>query len=525
MITDIDKVCYGTSLDTVSLDETKNSFSAPNPFPLQLGLHPTLSLGEKCRSHSTSTSRCHRMLYDFSNDLYTILAAIVHILLLLLLSMRLLHTKTRQFGEFFDSQIPQYAILSHRWGDREVSFKEMRKGTAPHESGMAKIDNFCRLAATRGFDWAWIDTCCIDKRSSAELSEAINAMFKWYERSGQCYVHLSDVAYSPDELQLIRERKDDARLFEDGSPLSAKFRKSSWFTRGWTLQELLAPQKSNVLFFDANWNVIGSLPQLASDVSEITGIEEYYMGFKQSSHPTRWLASFTPSAEASVAKRMSWASRRQTSREEDMAYCLLGLFDVSMSLLYGEGAKSAFSRLQIEIMKTMDDESLFAWTSNQEISGMLAASPSFFADSGDISRGVQSARGPFSMTNKGVEFPVPIWHGGKEGTACPVFVFLNCYRDGKEKVPLALRLQQVGRCGAFRERCDNIDAVGLSPDLEMWTLDVLYEDLQEDTRSVYVFDPYDGIFQTRLAHYIEEYELEEKRRLIQEVLDKAAQSS
>ena len=162
--------------------------------------------------------------------------------------MRLLHTKTRQFEEFFDSKIPPYAILSHRWGDGEVSFKEMRKGTASHKSGMDKIDSFCRLAATRKFDWAWIDTCCIDKRSSAELSEAINAMFKWYERSGECYVHLSDVEYSSDELQLIRERKDAARLCEDLSPLSTKFRKSSWFTRGWTLQELLAPKKSTVFF-------------------------------------------------------------------------------------------------------------------------------------------------------------------------------------------------------------------------------------------------------------------------------------
>ena len=104
--------------------------------------------------------------------------------------MRLLHTKTLQLEEFFDSQIPQYAILSHRWGDNEVTFKAMRKGTTQQGSGLAKIENFCRLAAARGFDWAWIDTCCIDKQSSAELSEAINAMFKWYERSGACYVIL-----------------------------------------------------------------------------------------------------------------------------------------------------------------------------------------------------------------------------------------------------------------------------------------------------------------------------------------------
>ena len=462
------------------------------------------------------------MLYHFSNDLYTILTSIVQALLLSRLSMRLLQTKTRQFGEFDDSQIPRYAILSHRWGDREVSFKEMRKGTVPHEPGMAKIDNFCRLAAIRGFDWAWIDTCCIDKRSSAELSEAINAMFKWYERSGECYVHLSDVEYSPDELQLIRECKDAARLFEDGSPLSAKFRKSSWFTRGWTLQELLAPRKSKVFFFDATWNEIGSLPQLASEVSEITGIEESYMGFKQSCHPTEWLRAFTPSVEASVAKRMSWASRRQTSREEDMAYCLLGLFDVNMSLLYGEGAKRAFYRLQIEIMKAMDDESLFAWTSNQEISGMLTASPSFFAHSGNVSRGVRSNRRPYSMTNKGLEFPVPKCHVAPKGTTGFVLVFLNCYREGKEMVPLALHLQQAGGFGAYRTICHNIDAVGLSSDLGIWTLDALYEDLQ-DTRLIHVFDPYDGIFQKRLILF--SILSEEKTWLDQEARDEAAQNS
>ena len=399
--------------------------------------------------------------------------------------MRLLQTRTRQFGEFYDSQIPRYAILSHRWGDREVSFKEMRKGTASHESGMAKIDNFCRLAAARGFHWAWIDTCCIDKRSSAELSEAINAMFKWYERSGECYVHLSDVEYSSDELQLIRERKGAARPFEDGSPLSAKFRKSSWFTRGWTLQELLAPPRSKVFYFDANWNEIGTLPQLASDVSEITGIEKSL------------LVDWTSSADASVAEIMSWASRRQTSREEDMAYCLLGLFDVHMSLLYGEGGTRAFYRLQIEIMKNMDDESLFAWTSDEQMSGMLATSPRSFAHSGNIRRGWRGFRRPYSMTNRGLEFPVPKHHMDPEGIRDEVLIFLDCYRDGKEKIPLALHLHKVGLLGAYRTKCDSLDAVRLSSDFKERTLNELYKALQ-DTHFIYVFDPYDGNIMRRV---------------------------
>ncbi len=395
--------------------------------------------------------------------------------------MRLLQTKTLQFGEFFDSQIPSYAILSHRWGDHEVSFKEMRKGKAPPGSGMAKIENFCQLAATRGFDWAWIDTCCIDKRSSAELSEAINAMYKWYKRSGECYVYLSDVAYSSHELS------------EGWPSQSAKFRQSSWFTRGWTLQELLAPQNSKVLFFDANWNEIGSLPQLASDVSKITGIRASYMGDYNSRNYLEWSV-----ADASVAKRMSWASRRQTSREEDMAYCLLGLFDVNMSLLYGEGAKRAFYRLQIEIMRKMDDESLFAWTSRRKRSGMLADSPSLFAQSSNISRGLKGTRPPYSITNKGLEFPVPIKHIALGGISGPIPVFLDCFRDGEENVPLVLRLQQDSTVGPYRVECDNVDA----PDPERWTLEGLYDDLQ-DTRSIYVFDPHDenGIHRQGLRLY------------------------
>lgn len=398
--------------------------------------------------------------------------------------MRLLQTNTLQLKEFFDSQIPPYAILSHRWSDHEVSFKEMRKGTAPQGSGMAKIQSFCQLAAARGFDWAWIDTCCIDKRSSAELSEAINAMYKWYERSGECYVYLSDVECSSHDLSLKRGYVD-------------KLRTSSWFTRGWTLQELLAPQKSKVVFFDANWNEIGSLPQLASAVSEITGIDEFYMGFKHSNRSGELTAAFTPCADTSVAKRMSWVSRRQTSREEDMAYCLLGLFDINMPLLYGEGAKKAFQRLQIEIMRNNDDESLFAWTSSQEHSGMLAASPSFFTHSGNISRGWNFTRPPYSMTNKGLEFPVPKIHIPVPTGSIPVF--LNCFRD-KERVPVALHLLQDGGFGAYRLECNNLDFVELSSDLAYWTLDDKYDYLRH-TRSVYVFDPEDEIHQKRLLSY------------------------
>lgn len=312
--------------------------------------------------------------------------------------MRLIHTETLEFKEFFDAQIPKYAILSHRWGDDEITYKDLRKGQAPlNSSGFVKLHNFCKLAAERGFEWAWMDTCCIDKRSSAELTEAINSMYKWYERSEECYVHLSDVRLRPDELSIkdLPADTDWPRHRHKYTSVIARFQRSSWFTRGWTLQELLAPRK--LIFFDCLWREIGPRSFLDLDIARATGID------------VKWL-KITPfeTSCASVASRMSWASKRHTSREEDIAYCLLGLFDVSMPLLYGEGGKKAFFRLQNEIMKQTDDESLFAWTADHEIGGMLATHPSCFQKSGDIVRSQWGTpRPPYSVTNKGFQFSIP----------------------------------------------------------------------------------------------------------------------
>ena len=446
---------------------------------------PLFSLPKTC---FTSTLRHQSLLCESGNTLLTILARVNQARRLSLLNMRLLHTKTLQFEEFFDANIPSYAILSHRWGDNEVAFKDMRKGRAPQGSGLAKIENFCKLAAARGLDWAWIDTCCIDKRSSAELSEAINAMYKWYKCSYECYVHLSDVEYSSDELQLKTEHGEYFHQSTGWSSLRAEFRKSSWFTRGWTLQELLAPERWIIRFFDVNWNEIGSLPQLANDVAEITGIEDDFMVSTLSASSAKRMRF---SDHASVAKKMSWASGRQTSREEDMAYCLLGLFDVNMPLLYGEGAKKAFYRLQIEIMRNTADESLFAWTSNQPFSGMLAASPRDFSHSGNISRGLSSTRGPYSMTNKGLEFPVPKVHLAQEGKKGDMIILLGCFRDGEEMIPLALRLRQYEEGLRFmRTECDKVGAVSLSSDFKNYTLERLLLDLSQGTRSIFISDPY-----------------------------------
>jgi hypothetical protein len=169
-------------------------------------------------------------------------------------------------------------------------------------------------------------SCCIDKTSSAELSEAINSMFRWYKNAAVCYVYLSDVS-----------RSDD---------LTPSMSKSRWFTRGWTLQELLAP--SVIVFYSAEWQHLGTKSQLSRLLLTITFIEEEYLRGKDLQL-------------ASVAKRMSWSSRRNTSRIEDIAYCLLGIFDIHMPLIYGEG-KKAFQRLQGEILKaTPHDHTLYAW--------------------------------------------------------------------------------------------------------------------------------------------------------------------
>jgi hypothetical protein len=134
-----------------------------------------------------------------------------------------------------------------------------------------------------------------------------------------------------------------------------------------TLQELLAP--SDVVIYDTAWQLIGTRDELAANIADITKINASYLRTDAS--------DFT---NPSIAEKMSWASTRQTKRIEDTAYCLLGIFDVNMPLLYGEGAK-AFYRLQEEIMKQSNDQSTFIWsqTSDEKLSGcLLAPSPAHF---------------------------------------------------------------------------------------------------------------------------------------------------
>ncbi|KAK1826041.1 heterokaryon incompatibility protein-domain-containing protein [Podospora conica] len=268
--------------------------------------------------------------------------------------MRLLntHTLTLAVVSFTCStnKLPLFAILSHTWGPdgSEITLQDVEHGLLhdadpPEEKkpGLAKIRGCCDRARLDGYTWAWIDTCCIDKASSAELSEAINSMFSWYVAAAVCYAHLADVGdHGLAGPFLGTGSGDDAVVV-------AEFRASRWFTRGWTLQELIAPDR--VEFFSREWTELGTKRSLEVLVSEVTGISVSALGSRGSALTNN-----------PAATKMRWASGRQTTREEDMSYCLLGLFGVNMPLLYGEGTR-AFQRLQEEIVRAQGDYSILAW--------------------------------------------------------------------------------------------------------------------------------------------------------------------
>ncbi|KAI1355932.1 heterokaryon incompatibility protein-domain-containing protein [Xylaria sp. FL0043] len=265
--------------------------------------------------------------------------------------MRLLNVRTFQLEEYVGTDILRYSILSHRWEDEEVTFHDLVNNRYSEMKGSEKVLGCCRISRNEGLKYTWIDSCCIDKSSSAELSEAINSMFYWYKNAAVCYAYLSDV-----------------RTMSD-------FAASKWFTRGWTLQELIA--QDAVVFLNADWCEIGTKTSLIATVSETTGIDRDILGtFRPRPDITECLN------ELSAARKLSWAAHRVTTKIEDMAYSLLGLFDVNMPLIYGE-AKRAFRQLQEEILNNFDDDSLFTWSYNSEectssFSGVLADSPCCF---------------------------------------------------------------------------------------------------------------------------------------------------
>ncbi|KAF2872658.1 heterokaryon incompatibility protein-domain-containing protein [Massariosphaeria phaeospora] len=299
--------------------------------------------------------------------------------------MRLINCSTLEFEEFLGRSIPDYAILSHTWEAHEISFKDYCSAGKKLKKlkGSAKILSTCEQALKDKLHYAWVDTCCIDKSSSAELSEAINSMFKWYKKSKCCYAYLSDY-----------DSKDD----------SSQLKHCRWFSRGWTLQELLAPH--DVFFYDKNWKCFGSKQNnLIDQLAAITEIDRFVLH----GHSMK---------DTSVAEKMSWVARRETTREEDIAYCLFGIFGVNLPLLYGEGS-NAFIRLQEEIMKQTDDTTLFAWQADspKSMRGILARSPAHFVRGKvlDFDPEARMETPEFAMTNKGLRIQTLVKRVGNDG--------------------------------------------------------------------------------------------------------------
>lgn len=238
------------------------------------------------------------------------------------MNMRLINTRTLKLRQFHDKP-PPYAILSHTWGREEVSFQDFQSPYLREKlAGFSKIRSTCKKAYSHGLDYAWVDTCCIDKTSSAELSEVINSMFKWYKNSAIAYAFSEDYPY---------QKIEKASLITT----SIGFGHSRWFTRGWTLQELIAPRRLE--FYNKSWEKIAEKAAIAKELAVITGIDAFV------------LDGSGPLQQVSVGRRLSWAANRETTREEDLAYSLFGLFVVNMPLIYGEGGK-AFLRLQEHIL-------------------------------------------------------------------------------------------------------------------------------------------------------------------------------
>ncbi|KAI7356581.1 hypothetical protein KC354_g10365 [Hortaea werneckii] len=337
--------------------------------------------------------------------------------------MWLLNAKTYALKFFHTAKTaPPYAILSHTWEDDEVLFKDMDDlERAKAKSGWQKIEYTCRQALEDGLEWAWVDTCCIDKCSSAELSEAINSMFNWYKFSTVCYVYLCDLTMTAtlrDDYPMVSTWLERAKkmapirssFFDQGlhpyetvwreheahfkkvtsETMSAMrndnegysrpcneseillidtlgaFTRAKWWSRGWTLQELIAPW--NVVFMDQHWQQIARLLDVVVTVSTISSVD------------IAVLLKTAPLQSRCIAERLSWASKRSTTREEDTAYALLGIFDANMPLLYGEGG-GAFERLQEVISQRSNDLSIYAWPRQPTVDEhlMFATAPSYFA--------------------------------------------------------------------------------------------------------------------------------------------------
>ena len=319
--------------------------------------------------------------------------------------MWLFNIDTLELKYFTDVEsCPPYAALSHRWDDdneNEVTFNDLQSHseTVKAKPGYTKLVNASSVARKLLCDWIWVDTCCINKQSSAELQEAINSMWKIYEKCQLCIAYLFDVGIWHDARARSLDSDDEEhsgrlRLATDTNSLDIPygFSVSEWFSRGWTLQELLAPKE--VLFFDGTWFKVGTKRDLRCTIESITGI------------PAPCLEAgmdYNKRKSYCVATKMSWAASRETTRTEDEAYSLMGLFDVHIPLFYGEG-RSAFRRLQEEILRTTSDATVLAFfsLSPRPSVHMLASSPDLFQMFRGVSELMASVDQQWNLTNVGL---------------------------------------------------------------------------------------------------------------------------
>lgn len=347
--------------------------------------------------------------------------------------MRLLNARSLELEEFFEEYAPRYAILSHTWGKEEVLFKDIeqegdeQKEKYRQKEGFRKIEGCAERAIRNGLNYIWADTCCIDKSSSAELSEAINSMFRWYRQSAVCYAYLSDVHgdYAPHDVRDDEFWGVERDLSELENPTN-EFCRSRWFTRGWTLQELLAPRR--VVFFNSAWKVLAikntDLLHRAPDKT-LSYKTDGALISKVTSISAKILDMSEEILDQSIAERMRWAAERSTTRKEDEAYCLLGLLGVNIPLLYGEGDR-AFSRLCEEIMKRSEDQSLLAGglglsVDDRRLRGERAAFPTSAAsfqlcrnlNDTSVDRLLTHSEGdplpPWAMTSRGLQITLPLF--------------------------------------------------------------------------------------------------------------------
>ncbi|KAI9693393.1 MAG: hypothetical protein M1820_009322 [Bogoriella megaspora] len=399
--------------------------------------------------------------------------------------MRLLDVETFEIKNFDDNAINenlrQCAIISHRWTDHEIDFQSFQEifedETKPdgpkisrerkeqflrrpqmqevqitdnainkHKKGIQKAAQACSIARENDYGgpmrYVWFDTCCINKKDRQEHDHAIRSMFRWYQHSNACYAYLGDVSASDNEVAQ-----------------SQSVRASEWFKRGWTLQELLAPRE--IYFFDRRWEYLGTKSSLINDISLATGIERRYLQGGYS--------------EACIAVKMSWMTGRKTTYKEDIAYCLIGLFDIDMNSAYGEEER-AFMRLQEELVEQIStDESIFAWTMpNLPPYGLLAPRPTCFSESRNIvtSSNKFRKRVPYMVLNRGIDFRVPNklpdngnatdWNMLNAKFRKTYKLKLNCWRGDAMQNTITIMLHRDGANEWRRVNCDKLD-VALKP--------------------------------------------------------------